>query len=107
LGLAAYTAQQRTKEIGIRKVLGAPASKIIVMLSREFIKWVIIANIIAWPAAYFVMSRWLQNFAYRTSINFWIFILSAALALVFALLTISFQAFKAGLANPVDALRYE
>lgn len=107
LGLAAYTAQQRTKEIGIRKVLGASASKIVLMLSREFIKWVMIANVIAWPVAYFVMSRWLQNFAYRISIGPWGFILSALLALVLAVLTVSFQALKAGTANPVDSLRYE
>jgi len=107
LGLAAYTAQLRTKEIGIRKVLGASASKIVLMLSREFIKWVIIANVIAWPVAFFVMSRWLRNFAYRTSIDLWIFVLSALLALVLAVLTVSFQAFKAGMANPVDSFKYE
>jgi putative ABC transport system permease protein len=107
LGLAAYTAQQRTKEIGIRKVLGASASGIIMMLSQEFTKWVLIANVIAFPAAYYVMSRWLQNFAYRISIGLWVFILSALLALVLAVLTVSFQAFKAGTANPVDSLRYE
>jgi putative ABC transport system permease protein len=107
LGLASYTAQQRTKEIGIRKVLGAPVSGIVLMLSQEFTKWVVIASIVAFPAAYFVMSRWLQNFAYRTSIGLWIFILSALLALVLAMLTVSFQAFKAATANPVDSLRYE
>ena len=107
LGLAAYTAQQRTKEIGIRKVLGASASRIVLMLSREFIKWVMISNVIAWPASYFVMSRWLQNFAYRTSIGLWIFILSAFLSLLLAVLAVSFQAFKAGTANPVNSLRYE
>jgi putative ABC transport system permease protein len=107
LGLAAYTAQQRTKEIGIRKVFGASASKIVLMLSREFIKWVIIANVIAWPVAFFVMSRWLQNFAYRITLSLWIFILSALLALVLAMLTASFQVLKAATANPVDSLRYE
>jgi putative ABC transport system permease protein len=107
LGLASYTAQQRTKEIGIRKVLGASASQIAMMLSHEFTKWVVIASIIAFPVAYFVMSQWLQNFAYRTSIGLWIFILSALLAFVLAMLTVSLQAFKAGMANPVDSLRYE
>ncbi len=107
LGLAAYTAQQRTKEIGIRKVLGSSSSGIILMLSREFIKWVMIANVITWPVAYFVMSRWLQNFAYRTSISIWIFILSALVSFILAVLTVFFQAFKAGTANPVDSLRYE
>jgi putative ABC transport system permease protein len=107
LGLAAYTAQQRTKEIGIRKVLGSSSSGIIMMLSREFIKWVMISNVIAWPAAYFVMSQWLQNFAYKTSIGLWIFILSAFLSLLLAVLAVSFQAFKAGTADPVNSLRYE
>jgi putative ABC transport system permease protein len=107
LGLAAYTAQQRTKEIGIRKVLGSSSSGIIMMLSREFMKWVMISNVIAWPAAYFVMSQWLQNFAYKTSIGLWIFILSAFLSLLLAVLAVSFQAFKAGTADPVNSLRYE
>jgi len=107
LGLASYTAQQRTKEIGIRKVLGASASGIIMMLSQEFTRWVVIANVIAFPVAYFVMSRWLQNFAYRTTLSLWVFILSALLALVLAMLTVSFQVFKAATDNPVDFLRYE
>ncbi len=107
LGLASYTAQQRTKEIGIRKVLGASASQIAMMLSHEFTKWVVIANVIAFPVAYFVMSRWLQNFAYRTAISLWVFILSALLAFILAILTVSLQALKAGMANPVDCLRYE
>jgi len=107
LGLATYTAQQRTKEIGIRKVLGASASQIAMMLSHEFTKWVVIANVIAFPVAYFVMSRWLQNFAYRTTLSLWVFILSALLGFVLAILTVSFQAFKAATANPVDSLRYE
>jgi putative ABC transport system permease protein len=107
LGLAAFMAEQRTKEIGIRKVLGAKVSGIVLMLSKEFAKWVLIANIIAWPVAYFAMSNWLQNFAYRTSIGIWTFVLSAALALTIALLTVSFQAVKAATSNPVDSLRYE
>ncbi len=106
-GLAAFEALQRTKEMGIRKVLGASATGIIVLLSKEFTKWVLLANIIAWPVAYFAMSRWLQNFAYRINIGPWIFIQSAVLAFIVALLTVSYQAVKVSLANPVDTLRYE
>jgi putative ABC transport system permease protein len=107
LGLASFAAEQRTKEIGIRRVLGASVSGIVLMLSREFTKWIVIANAIAWPIAYFVMSRWLQNFAYRTTMGLWIFILSALLALFFALTTVSFQAIKSATAYPADSLRYE
>ncbi|HSD64691.1 MAG TPA: ABC transporter permease [Ignavibacteriaceae bacterium] len=107
LGLAAYTAEQRTKEIGIRKVLGATVSEIILMLTKEFTKWVLIANIIAWPAAYFLMNGWLENFAYRINLNIWVFILSGILALLIAVLTVSYQAIKAAITNPVESLRYE
>jgi len=107
LGLASFAAEQRTKEIGIRKVLGASVSGIILMLSKEFTKWVVIANAVAFPVVYFVMSQWLQNFAYRTSISLWIFILSALSTLILALITVFFQAIKAATANPVDSLRYE
>lgn len=106
-GLASYTAEQRTKEIGIRKVLGASVANLIRLLSLEFTKWVIVANVIAWPVAYYALRRWLQNFAYRTTIGLWTFVLAAALAFVIALLTVSFQAVKAALANPVESLRYE
>lgn len=106
-GLAAYLAQLRTKEVGIRKVLGATVTNIIVLLSKEFVKLVLIANLIAWPVAYFAMNKWLQDFAYRIGINWWIFALAGGLALLIALLTISMQAVKAALANPVEALRYE
>jgi putative ABC transport system permease protein len=106
-GLASFTAVQRTKEIGIRKVLGASVTGMIMLLSKEFTRWVLLANIIAWPVAWFAMSNWLQNFAYRIDMGWWIFILSGALALFIALLTVSYQAIKAANANPVDALRYE
>jgi len=106
-GLASFTAEQRTKEIGIRKVLGASVPNIILLLSKEFTKCVLVASIIALPIAYYVVNRWLQNFAYRTNINFWIFILAAALAFVIALSTVSFQAIRSAIANPVDALRFE
>ena len=106
-GLASFTAEQRTKEIGIRKALGASVSEIIFLLSKEFTRWVLVANIIAWPLAYFAMNRWLQNFAYRINIGIGTFILAALLALVIALLTVGYQAIKAARANPVEALRYE
>ncbi len=106
-GLASFTAEQRTKEIGIRKVLGASVSGMVILLSKEFAKWVLLANIFAWPIAYYAATRWLQNFAYRTSIGIVVFALAAVLALVIALATISYQAIKAALANPVEALRYE
>ena len=107
LGLASFTAEQRTKEIGIRKVLGASVPGIVGMLLREFSKWVIISNIIAWPVAYFAMKKWLQNFAYRIDLGVWTFVLSGFAALAVALLTVSFQSVKAASANPADSLRYE
>lgn len=106
-GLVALIAEQKTKEIGIRKVLGASIIGITAMLSKEFAKWVLLANVIAWPVAYFVMHMWLQNFAYRTSLRLWTFILSAGLALIIAMLTISYQSIKTATANPIDSLRYE
>jgi len=106
-GLASFTAEQRTKEIGIRKVLGASVSNIVVLLTREFSKWVLLANLIAWPIAYFAMHRWLQNFAYRISIGVWMFVQAAFLALAIALITVSYQAVRAALVNPANSLRYE
>jgi putative ABC transport system permease protein len=107
LGLASFTAEQKTKEIGVRKVLGASISGIILLLTNEFVKWVAISNLIAWPIAYFAMKMWLQNFAYRINIGIGIFLLSAVLALVIAVLTVSYQSIKAAVANPVESLRYE
>ena len=106
-GLASFTAEQRTKEIGIRKVLGATVSNIILLLTKEFSKGVLLANIIAGPAAYFAMNRWLQHFAYRISIGPWIFFLAAFMTFFIALITVSFQALKIATTNPVDALKYE
>jgi putative ABC transport system permease protein len=106
-GLASYTAERRTKEMGIRKVLGATVPNIIAQLSKSFIIWVAIANLIAWPAAFIAMNKWLQNFAYRTDIGIGIFILSGIIALVIALLTVSYQCIKTALANPIHALKYE
>jgi putative ABC transport system permease protein len=106
-GLAAFTAERRTKEIGIRKVLGASIPGIVILLSKEFTKWVLVANIIAWPLAYYFMNNWLQNFAYRIDPGWGTFLLSAVIALFIALLTVSFQAIKVAVANPVNALRNE
>ena len=106
-GLASFTADQRTKEIGIRKVLGASISNVVLLLSRDFTKWVILANVVAWPAAYIVMARWLQNFAYRISLAIWMFVLSGVIALIIAVLTVSTKALKAAAADPVNSLRYE
>lgn len=106
-GLASFTAEQRTKEIGIRRVLGASAVNVVVNLTKDFSRWVFVANVIAWPVAYFAMQRWLQNFAFKTDIGLWIFILSAAASLAIALMTVGYQSIKAALANPVDSLRYE
>jgi putative ABC transport system permease protein len=106
-GLAAFTAEERTKEIGVRKVLGASTANILLLLCKEFAKWVLVANVIAWPVAYFIMHKWLQNFAYQTGVGFWPFILSAVLALLIALFTVSYQSIKAAITEPVDCLRYE
>ena len=106
-GLATYTAERRTKEIGIRKVLGASVSGIISLLSWNFTKWVLIANIIAWPIAYFGMTKWLQNFTYRINLEWWTFVLAGFLTLLIALMTVTYHSIKAALANPVKSLRYE
>jgi putative ABC transport system permease protein len=106
-GLSAYTATQRIKEIGIRKVLGASVMNITSMLSKDFLKLVIISILISSPIAWIVMNKWLQSFAYRVSINWWIFIVAGLIALLIALITVSFQAIKAAVANPVKSLRTE
>jgi putative ABC transport system permease protein len=107
IGLSSLMTIQRTKEIGVRKVLGASISSLLILLSKEFLKWVIVANVFAWPIAYYLMNKWLQDFAYRININWWIFVLSGGIALVIALATVSFQAIKSATANPVESLRYE
>ena len=107
LGLALLAANRRTKEIGIRKVLGASATNIVAFLSRDFVKLLFFANVLGWPLAYFAASKWLENFAYRIDLTVWVFLAAGALSLTIALFTISFRAIKAALADPVKALRYE
>jgi len=106
-GLASYTAEQRNKEIGVRKVLGASTPGIVLLLSKEFAKWVLVANILAWPVAYLLMRNWLKGFAYRSTIAWWLFVLAGGGALVIALLTVSLQAFRAAQNDPVKSLKYE
>jgi putative ABC transport system permease protein len=106
-GLSLYGSERRTKEIGIRKVNGAKISEVLVMLNRDFVKWVAIAFVIATPIAWYVMYKWLENFAYKTELSWWIFALAGLLALGIALLTVSWQSWKAATRNPVEALRYE
>ncbi len=106
-GLAEFITKQRTKEIGIRKVNGAKVSEILSMLNKDFVKWVAIAFVVATPIAYFAMNKWLENFAYKTTLSWWIFVLAGLLSLGIALLTVSWQSWRAATRNPVEALRYE
>jgi len=107
LGLASFTAEQKTKEIGIRKVLGASTSGIIALFSREFMKWIALANVIAWPIGYFAMRSWLRNFAYRTSLTVPMFLGAGLAAFIIAAAVISLQTCRAASANPADSIRYE
>jgi putative ABC transport system permease protein len=106
-GLGLIMMKSRTKEIGIRKVLGASILQILILFAKDFSKWIIIANIIAWPVAFYTMNKWLQNFAYRINMTIWPFLLSGFSALAIAFLTISYQAMKSATANPVKSLHYE
>ncbi|MEP6611832.1 MAG: FtsX-like permease family protein, partial [Mucilaginibacter sp.] len=106
-GLASYSAEKRVKEIGVRKVLGASVQNITLLLSTNFLKLVVLANIIAWPVAWFFMHKWLQDFAYRISLQWWIFVLVGIISILIAFFTVSFQSIKAAVANPVKSLRSE
>ena len=106
LGLASYVAELKTKEIGIRKVLGATATGITYYLSKQFILWVLLANLIAWPVAYYFMKKWLEDFAYRSEFPFWVLFASAIWPVLIALITVSSQAIKAANSDPVKSLRY-
>jgi putative ABC transport system permease protein len=103
----AFTTTQKTKEIGVRKVLGASESTIVLLLSRDFMQLVLLANLIAWPVSYWVMKKWLQNYAFQIDISPWLFLLPTLLVLLIAFLTLSFQTLKAARTNPVNALKYE
>jgi putative ABC transport system permease protein len=107
LGLVIFSSERRIKEIGIRKINGAKISEILILLNREFMSLVIIAYVIAVPIAWYTMHKWLESFAYRTEMNWWIYVLSGFLALVIALGTVSWQSWRAATRNPVEALRYE
>jgi putative ABC transport system permease protein len=106
-GLAAFSAEQRIKEFGVRKVLGASVPGLFYLISKELTSWVIISNVVAWPIAYFLMKNWLQDFAYRVHLGLWIFIISSGVGFGIALLTVSYQSLKAALVNPIECLRYE
>ena len=106
-GLASFMALRRTKEIGIRKVLGASISGVVVLLTKEFSKWVIVANLTAWPLSYFALNQWLQEFPYRTDIKLWVFVGTGLMTFMIAILTVSYQSLRAALSNPADSLRYE
>ena len=107
IGLSSFMIERRTKEIGIRKANGAKSIEIFFLLSREYIIWVSISIIIACPIAWYVMHKWLQNFAYRINMSWWVFALAGVVALIIALLTVSWQSYRAASKNPVEALRYE
>jgi putative ABC transport system permease protein len=106
-GLASYAAEKRTKEVGIRKTLGASLENLVVLLSKDFLKYVLIASLIALPLSWFSVHKWLQSYAYRIDISWWIFVLAVLVAMLIAFVTISFQAIKAATANPVESLRSE
>jgi putative ABC transport system permease protein len=106
-GLATFISEQRTKEIGIRKAMGSSISKISYILSRDFAKPVLLANLFAWPTAWFAINKWLQNFSFRTDLELWIFPAAALITLLLALITVNIQTIRAASANPVNSLRYE
>ena len=107
LGLSAFTVERRTKEIGIRKILGASGSAIVMMVSKQITRWIIVSNLIAWPVSYLIMRRWLQEFAFRTNLGILLFAGSGGIVLIVGGITVMVQALAAARSNPVDVLRYE
>jgi putative ABC transport system permease protein len=107
LGMAVFSINRRTKEIGIRRVAGAKSSEILILFNKEFIIWVLVAFIIASPVAWYVMHKWLQNYVYKTELSWWIFLLSGIISFGIALITVNWQSWRAATRNPVEALRYE
>jgi len=107
LGLASFTVERRTKEIGVRKVLGSSIPNILFLLSKEFIKWILVANLIAWPVAWIIMKKWLLDFAYRTNLGLDVFLFASLIAFIIAMVIVSYQTGKAAHTNPVNSLRYE
>jgi putative ABC transport system permease protein len=107
LGLVSFSTEQKSKEIGVRKVLGASVNSIVIMLCKEFIKWVLIANILIAPVAYLVIKSFLNDFAYRINISYMIFAVTLIISVVVTILTVSYHSLKAALANPVESLKYE
>jgi putative ABC transport system permease protein len=107
LGMASFATERRRREIGIRKVLGASVADVLVLLTGDFVKVILLANLIAWPLAYFVMRNWLQNFAYRTQIGISVFLVTGLISLLISLLTVSFQSVRAAYSDPAQAVKYE
>ena len=106
-GLSSFVTLQRTREIGIRKVMGASPAHIVILLNRQFTTWVVLSNLIGWPAAWFLMHNWLENFAFRAPLSLWIFLFAALLALIIASFIVSFQTVSAARMDPVEAIKYE
>jgi putative ABC transport system permease protein len=107
LGLTIFSSERRSKEIGIRKVHGATVSELIFLLNKDFLRWVVIASIIAFPIGWYAMNKWLQDFAYKTDVSWWVFVLSGLSALLIALFTVSWQTWRTARRNPIEVLRYE
>jgi putative ABC transport system permease protein len=107
LGLVAYSTEQKSKEIGIRKILGASSGNIVLMLCKEFIKWVLISNLVIWPVAYFALSKFLNSFAYRINFNYLVLIITLGITLTLTIIAVSYHSIKAAVSNPVDSLKYE
>ena len=106
-GLVFFTTEMRTKEMGVRKILGSSVLGLVLLLSKEFLKWVLIANIVAWPLVYYMLHLWLRNFAYRTPFGLWDFFLSAVIVTISALMTMGSRIIRMAVLNPVDTIRYE